>query len=164
MKVNGRVNPNTLLNVLEKYGKHAEVKYVKFDGEVVERNPNYYGEHGYNYNPYDSMEYFSYPPPLPCPQHQGYHHHYPYFSQPPPMPPPPLVPYQFPPPQPPLVPCQFPPPPPPGPLWGPTQPTPPPPPRPYGYGPPPMTSFYPPHNLPQDEYTRQNNPNKCAMM
>jgi hypothetical protein len=30
--------------VLEKYGKHAEVKHVKFAGEIVERNPNYYGE------------------------------------------------------------------------------------------------------------------------
>lgn len=78
VKVNGRINSNTLLNVLEKY---------------VEKNPNYCGE--YRYNPYDSMKYSSYP------QHYEYYHHYPqYFFQPPP-PPPQLVPRPFPPPPPP---------------------------------------------------------------
>ncbi|WJX28771.1 hypothetical protein P8452_17450 [Trifolium repens] len=122
VKVTGRVNPNTLLSVLEKYGKHAQVKYVKFEGEVVERNSNYYGEYGYN--PYDGMEY------------QGYYNpYYPHFSQPRPYPLPP-VPYQFPPPPPSA-----------GPFWAPRQPQPPAPPPVYGYGPPPSVLNLPPQHV-----------------
>lgn len=126
VKVSGRVNPNTLLSVLETNGKHAKVKYVKFEGEVVERNPNYYG--GYEYYPYDyGMEYYSYPPTLPFPQPQVYHP-----SQPPSFPPPPLMPYPNPP----------------APSLGPFRAQPqhqqPPLPPMYGYGPPPPTSFFPP--------------------
>jgi len=82
--------------MLEKYGKHAEVKYIKFEGEVIERNLNHCREYGYN--PYVGMhQYCSYPPSLPFHQHQGYHHHYPRYSQPPPPSPPPRGP----------EPCQF---------------------------------------------------------
>ncbi|PNX85776.1 hypothetical protein L195_g041850 [Trifolium pratense] len=152
VKVTGRVNPNTLLSVLEKYGKHAELKHVKFEGEVIERNPNSYGEYGYN--PYDGMAYSSYPPPMPCHPYQGYHDpYYPHFSQPP-YPPPP-VPYQ--------VPYQFPPPPPSaGPFWAPSQPQPPPPPPVYSYGPPPPVTNLPPQNVPAEETSSR--PNRCAMM
>lgn len=144
MKVTGKINPNTLLSVLEKYEKHAKVKYVKLDGEVVERNTNYEGEYEYNHNRYDNMKHCSYPPHFSCTQHQGYQH-YPYF-------PPPPNSYQF-----------APPPPPSRPFWG-AAPPPPPPPCPYGYEPPSMTSFCSPHHFPTKESPRQNKPNKCAIM
>ncbi|KAJ1410787.1 Topoisomerase 6 subunit A/Spo11, TOPRIM domain [Sesbania bispinosa] len=93
VKVTGRVNPSTLLSVLEKCGKHAEIKYVKFDGEVVDRNPRYYGEYGQA--PY-AMEH-SYPPLLSYPQHQ--------WCQPSNhFPPPPLAPYPVAPPPAPIRP------------------------------------------------------------
>jgi hypothetical protein len=129
VKVSGRVNPNTLLSVLETNGKHAKVKYVKFEGEVVERNPNYYGK--YDYYPYDNgMEYYSYPPRLPFPPPQVYHP-----SQPPSFRPPP-IPYPNPPPMPS------------GSFWAQPQHQQPPPPPMYGNGPPPPTSFCPPQRQP----------------
>ncbi|KAK7276955.1 hypothetical protein RIF29_18104 [Crotalaria pallida] len=39
------------------------VKFIKFDGEVVERSPHYYGDYGYTYVPY-AIEASSYPPQL----------------------------------------------------------------------------------------------------
>ena len=137
MKFTGRVNPNTLLKVLEKYGKHAEVKYIKFEGEVIERNLNHYWEYGYN--PYVGMhQYCSYPPPLPFHQHQGYHHHYPRYSQPQPAPPPP---------------GSFRKSPPPPPVNG------------DGHGPPPSTSVCPPQQPPMEATSsRQNKQSNCAMM
>ncbi|KAJ7963633.1 heavy metal-associated isoprenylated plant protein 21-like [Quillaja saponaria] len=100
VKVSGRVNPNKLLRILEKYGKHAVLKHVKFDGEVKETSNNY-GQ--YAYTPY-GMEY-PYGPIF------GGHAHPPemthYFFPPPPHPPAPPLRYP-PPPRPP-------PPPPPGP-------------------------------------------------
>ncbi|XP_019435688.1 PREDICTED: splicing factor, arginine/serine-rich 15-like [Lupinus angustifolius] len=77
VKVSGKVNPSTLLGVLEKYGRHGEIKFIKFDGEVVQTNPHNYGYHSYG------MKGSSYPPPLGCPQ-----------------PPPPPPPYRGPPPPP----------------------------------------------------------------
>lgn len=57
VKVTGRVNPNTLLRVLERYGRHAEVKWIRFDGEVRERGYYYYGENGYVPSPYAPAPY-----------------------------------------------------------------------------------------------------------
>lgn len=128
MKVGGTVNPTTFLGVLGKYGKHAEVKFIRFDGEVVERRSHYYGEYGYNGHDPHGME-GSYPQ-LGCPQHQWYPASLP--PPPPPRPPPPLAP---PPPPPPVAP-----------YWGP-------PPRPYG--PPPLPSHCPRGNkivLPEENH------------
>ncbi|KAK2378110.1 hypothetical protein QL285_078703 [Trifolium repens] len=147
MKVNGNVNPNKLLSVLAKSGKHAEIKYVKLNGEVVERNSNYYDEYGYN--AYDNMQYCPYPPPLPC--HQRYHN--PYQPPPPPASPGASKPYQFPPP------------PSPGPVWEPPQSQPPQPPSMSGNKLSPSRSVCSHQNLPGEEtLSRQNKPNKCSMM
>ncbi|KAF1868592.1 hypothetical protein Lal_00036030 [Lupinus albus] len=106
VKVSGKVNPSTFLGVLEKYGRHGQIKFIKFDGEVVERNP-----HDYVYDPY-GMKGSSYPPPLGCPTSLN-------FYPPPPTLPPPYN-------------CQVPPPPPPprpygpsflGPYWPPPPPS-----------------------------------------
>ncbi|XLR29386.1 heavy metal-associated isoprenylated plant protein 28-like [Arachis hypogaea] len=124
VRVTGRVNPSTILGLLEKYGKHAEVKYIKFDGEILDRRtlPYYYGGRGGNgggdfYAPYSmgsSYPMSTYPPHL-CYQ----------ASLPLPLPPPPSPPQYHPQ----LVPLY---PSPPAPVW----------PRPYG--PPPLTSYWPP--------------------
>ena len=67
VKVTGRVNPNTLLRVLERYGRHAEVKWIRFDGEVRERGYYYYGENGYVPSPYAPAPYgVSYHYPVPA--------------------------------------------------------------------------------------------------
>ncbi|XP_057452516.1 heavy metal-associated isoprenylated plant protein 25-like [Lotus japonicus] len=78
VKVTGRVNPNTLLSVLERHGKHAEIKYIKFNGEAMDMG-SYYNYGDYGYAPPYGMEFSPYPS-LPYPQHQFY---------PPPMAPPP---------------------------------------------------------------------------
>ncbi|CAL0307355.1 unnamed protein product [Lupinus luteus] len=91
VKVSGKVNPSTLLGVLEKYGRHGQIKFIKFDGEVVERN-----HHDYGYDPY-GVKGPSYPPPLGCPQPSS-RPPTPYHCQVPPPPPPP--PYRGPPPPP----------------------------------------------------------------
>ena len=77
VKVSGKVNPSTLLMVLEGSGKHAEVKSVTFDGEVKNDwggGYNYFGEarYGYGYNPYEVA-----PPPFyPYPLYGGYDYHW----------------------------------------------------------------------------------------
>lgn len=94
MKVTGRVTPNAVLRVLERYGKHAEVKWIGFDGEARERG-YYYGENGYGPSPYNypELEGYDYPPygGLDYPWCDSYRHLPP---APPPMyrppPPPPL--------------------------------------------------------------------------
>ncbi|CAN6560504.1 unnamed protein product [Malus baccata var. baccata] len=79
VKVSGKVNPSTLLMVLEGSGKHAEVKSVTFDGEVKNDwggGYDYFGEagygYGYGYNPYGVA-----PPPFyPYPPYGGYDYHW----------------------------------------------------------------------------------------
>ncbi|KAG5254687.1 neural Wiskott-Aldrich syndrome protein [Salix suchowensis] len=63
--VNGKVNPTTILNVFDEYGKHGEVSSLRFDGEVMEQIPySFYAD-----NPYE----VPYPPiPFPYPFLEGY--------------------------------------------------------------------------------------------
>ncbi|XP_021830351.1 leukocyte receptor cluster member 8 homolog [Prunus avium] len=77
VKVSGKVNPSTLLMVLDGSGKHAELKSLTFDGEVKE-GYDYFGQdgyghehehehgYGYGYNPY------AVPPYYPCPPFGGF--------------------------------------------------------------------------------------------
>lgn len=63
VKVIGKVNPTTILNVFDKYGKHGEVSSLRFDGEVMEQIPySFYGDNPYN--PHE-VPY----PPIPIPYH-----------------------------------------------------------------------------------------------
>ncbi|TYI85403.1 hypothetical protein E1A91_D05G439900v1 [Gossypium mustelinum] len=113
MKVSGNVNPNLILNIFEKYGKHGEISCVKFEGDT--RDPfyhhhcNYYGGNGFI--PYGSIHPYPFmqgPDPY-FPWFAG--HHYaptPFPPPPPPLPPPPPPPLQpvinyFPPKAPPAV-------------------------------------------------------------
>ncbi|KAB5521213.1 hypothetical protein DKX38_025532 [Salix brachista] len=91
VKVNGKVNPTTILNVFDEYGKHGEVSSLRFDGEVMEQIPYSF----YVDNPYE----VPYPPiPFPYPFFRGLlYGRNPYLM---PMPPPLLVPMS-PPPRPP---------------------------------------------------------------
>jgi hypothetical protein len=102
VKVTGRVTPNAVLRTLERYGKHAELKWIGFDGEMMRGVGYYYGESGlpspYSYPELDGYDY------QPCggpnyPWNDSYGH----------LPPPPPPMYQPPPPPPPM----YPPPPPP---------------------------------------------------
>ncbi|XP_040990462.1 heavy metal-associated isoprenylated plant protein 32 [Juglans microcarpa x Juglans regia] len=96
VKVTGRVNPNVLLRVLERYGKHAEVKWIRFEGEVRERGYNYYGENGFVPSPYHGMPCnypvlgggYDYPP------YGGGLDHYPLYDTCSHIPPPPLPMYR----------------------------------------------------------------------
>lgn len=107
VRVIGKVNPTTILNVFDKYGKHGEVSSLRFDGEVMEQIPySFYGD-----NPYNPHE-VPYPPiPIPIPYHffRGPEQQL-YGRNPYPMPPP-LLGTMPPPPWPP-PPQQYPPPPP----------------------------------------------------
>ncbi|MBA0788971.1 hypothetical protein Gotri_027846 [Gossypium trilobum] len=77
MKVSGNVNPNLILNIFEKYGKHGEISCVKFEGDT--RDPfyhhycNYYGGNGFI--PYGSIH--------PYPFMQGPDPYFPWFDAPP---------------------------------------------------------------------------------
>ncbi|KAG7015589.1 Heavy metal-associated isoprenylated plant protein 32, partial [Cucurbita argyrosperma subsp. argyrosperma] len=72
VRICGRVNPRTFLKVIEKSGKHAEVKSIRFDGEAGDRRYYPYGDdpihHSYQ-NSQEQSRWFdtSYPqqPPLP---------------------------------------------------------------------------------------------------
>lgn len=109
MTITGRVNPNSLMVVLEKYGKHGDLKYVKFDGEIKEIRPynnyNYFGQHEFpsygRLNP-------TFPPPFAYPLNQMNEANLRVFPRPmapPPRPPPPVGPFRMAPPfPPPLVP------------------------------------------------------------
>lgn len=101
VKVTGRVNPSSLLGVLDKYGRHGELKYIKFDGEIIQqtRSPScycYFAEHDNQYySPYGLINtnnnYYTYPPPLglfPQPHHYLYHEPNYLGFVPPPVPPP----------------------------------------------------------------------------
>lgn len=97
VKVTGRVNPNVLLRVLERYGKHAEVKWIRFDGQIRESGYHYYGENGSFPSPYGmSCNYpvlgagYDYPP-------YGALDHYPFYDTCSHIPPPPLPMYRPPP-------------------------------------------------------------------
>ncbi|XP_011038780.1 PREDICTED: neural Wiskott-Aldrich syndrome protein isoform X2 [Populus euphratica] len=105
LKVNGKVNPSTILNVFDKFGKHGEVSSLRFDGEVMEQIPySFYGDNPYN--PYE-VPY----PPIPYPFFRGPEQQL-YGRNPYLMPmPPPLLGTKPPPPWPP-PPQQHPPPPP----------------------------------------------------
>lgn len=92
--ITGRVNPNSLMVVLEKYGKHGDLKYVKFDGEIKEIRPynnyNYFGQHEFpsygRLNP-------TFPPPFAYPLNQMNEANLRLFPRPmapPPRPPPQL--------------------------------------------------------------------------
>lgn len=63
MRVTGRVTPNAILRELERYGKHAEVQWIRFDGEARDRG-YYYGDNGYFPSPYNypELEGYDYPP------------------------------------------------------------------------------------------------------
>ncbi|MED6174064.1 hypothetical protein PIB30_065349 [Stylosanthes scabra] len=110
VRVTGRVNPNTILGLLEKYRKHAEVKYINFDGEVVDRRTlSYYGGRsgGGGYAPYPMGSSYPMLPLLPPPLPPQYHPQLVPLYPPPPQPPvwPPLNrPYGPPPFYPPLAP------------------------------------------------------------
>ncbi|KAK0601296.1 hypothetical protein LWI29_022900 [Acer saccharum] len=118
VRISGRVNPNLALRILQNNGKHAEVISIKFDGEVVEPNFNYYSFYGENINGFVNNPHRVAYPPYPFlmgpPQYPFYERAPHYFLPPPPpllpqplLPPPPYLPPCPPPPQPP------PPPPPP---------------------------------------------------
>ncbi|MED6196289.1 hypothetical protein PIB30_046102 [Stylosanthes scabra] len=131
VKVTGRVNPSTILGLLEKYGKHAKVKYIKFDGEVVDRRTlSYYGGRGGGGGGYAPYAMGSSYPMVPGYAPYAMGSSYPMV---PPMPP--SLPPQY---HPQLVP--FYPPPPPPPVWPPMT-------RPYGpppyWQPPPLPHFCP---------------------
>uniref|UniRef100_A0A2N9ITR5 HMA domain-containing protein n=1 Tax=Fagus sylvatica TaxID=28930 RepID=A0A2N9ITR5_FAGSY len=119
VKVTGRVNPTMLLRVLERYGRHAEVKWIRFDGEVRERGYYYYGENGYVPSPYAPAPYgVSYHYPMmggyEYPPYAGLE--YPWYDSCrhlPPAPPPPMYPPGPPPMYPPGPPPMYQPPPPP---------------------------------------------------
>lgn len=105
VKISGRVNPRTFLRVLENSGKHAEVKSMRFDGEVVEKRYYPYGEAPTSYD-------HPYPHPLlDCPEHPPYsdrtYNVLPFPPPPPPLPPP-SYPWQFMPPPPPPAPWAMP--------------------------------------------------------
>jgi len=97
VKVNGKVNPTTILNVFDKYGKHGEVSSLRFDGEVMEQIPySFYGD-----NPYNPYEVPCLPIPIPYHFFRGPEQQL-YGRNPYPMPmPPPLLGTMPPPPRPP---------------------------------------------------------------
>ncbi|XP_010552368.1 PREDICTED: uncharacterized protein LOC104822732 [Tarenaya hassleriana] len=72
VKLKGRVNPNVMLTVLERYREHGRVKNLRFEGEVIAVGGGGYCncQTGY-YHPYGpppvSMagNYYTYPPPHP---------------------------------------------------------------------------------------------------
>ncbi|XP_054819084.1 sulfated surface glycoprotein 185-like [Prosopis cineraria] len=119
--VTGRVNPNSLMAVLEKYVRHGgDLKYVKFDGEIRQTRPyNYYNYSGQHEYVPCGMSNPRIPHPFPCPQNHLYEANLRFF--PPPVPPPPrprplVGPFRVAPPfPPPMVPFQAMPPPPPPP-------------------------------------------------
>ncbi|KAK3199973.1 hypothetical protein Dsin_023388 [Dipteronia sinensis] len=119
VRISGRVNPNLALRILQNNGKHAEVISIKFDGEVVEPNFNYYSFYGENINGFinNPPRVVAYPPYpyLMGPPQYSFYERAPHFLPPPP--PPVLLPQPLLPPPPPyLPPCpqpQQPPPPPP---------------------------------------------------
>ncbi|KAK2640175.1 hypothetical protein Ddye_027970 [Dipteronia dyeriana] len=121
VRISGRVNPNLALRILQNNGKHAEVMSIKFDGEVVEPNFNYYSFYGENINGFISNPHRVAYPPYPIlmgPPQYSFYERAPHFLPPPPTPPPPpvLLPQPLLPPPPYLPPCpqpQQPPPPPP---------------------------------------------------
>lgn len=119
MKVSGKVNPSTLLMVLDGSGKHAELKSLTFDGEVKEGYDCFgqdgygyghghghghghgygygYGhEHGYGYGYGHGYNPYAVPPYYPCPPFGGFDYYDPSrlimmpLSPPLPPPPPPL--------------------------------------------------------------------------
>ncbi|KAL6284238.1 hypothetical protein ACE6H2_015167 [Prunus campanulata] len=81
VKVSGKVNPSTLLMVLDGSGKHAELKSLTFDGEVKE-GYDYFGqdgygygyghEHGYGYGYGLGYNPYAVPPYYPCPPFGGF--------------------------------------------------------------------------------------------
>ncbi|KAI9185074.1 hypothetical protein LWI28_003903 [Acer negundo] len=110
VRISGRVNPNLALRILQNNGKHAEVTSIKFDGEVVEPNFNYYSFYGENINGFISNPHRVAYPPYPLlmgPPQYPFYERAPHF-----LPPPPPLPLLLPPPY--LPPCPpLPPPPPP---------------------------------------------------
>uniref|UniRef100_A0A6N2NAB0 HMA domain-containing protein n=1 Tax=Salix viminalis TaxID=40686 RepID=A0A6N2NAB0_SALVM len=84
VKVNGKVNPTTILNVLDEYGKHGEVSSLRFDGEraiVWEKSVSNANATASTPPPPQKQQH---PPPPPLPQQQP-----PTVSKAPPAPPPP---------------------------------------------------------------------------
>ncbi|KAK4849828.1 hypothetical protein QYF36_001238 [Acer negundo] len=112
VRISGRVNPNLALRILQNNGKHAEVTSIKFDGEVVEPNFNYYSFYGENINGFISNPHRVAYPPYPLlmgPPQYPFYERAPHFLPPPPPPPLPLL---LPPPYlPPCPPLPLPPPP-----------------------------------------------------
>ncbi|KAH9804185.1 Meiotic recombination protein SPO11-1 [Citrus sinensis] len=102
VNVSGKVNPNTILRILDKNGRHAEFSCLEFHGQVEKNNYvendhcYYYGDHGY-IPPRVPVPYSSYPMLGP---EFSYYERYPPFLPPPPPPLPPLPP-RPPPPRPP---------------------------------------------------------------
>lgn len=103
VRICGRVNPRTFLKVIEKSGKHAEVKSIRFDGEVGDRRYYNYGDdptsnydlsypHSYRNSSSEQSHWFD----------RTYHH----LAQPPQMPQP--YPWQVMMPQPPPQPYPWP--------------------------------------------------------
>lgn len=77
VRICGRVNPRTFLKVIEKSGKHAEVKSIRFDGEAGDRRYYPYGDdptnqlsypHSYQSFPEQSHWFDRTYPNLPRPQ------------------------------------------------------------------------------------------------
>ncbi|KAH9652266.1 Meiotic recombination protein SPO11-1 [Citrus sinensis] len=102
VNISGKVNPNTMLRILDKNGRHAEFSCLEFHGQVEKNNYvendhcYYYGDHGY-IPPRVPVPYSSYPMLGP---EFSYYERYPPFLPPPPPPLPPLPP-RPPPPRPP---------------------------------------------------------------
>lgn len=103
VNVSGKVNPNTMLRILDKNGRHAEFSCLEFHGQVEKNNYvendhcYYYGDHGY-IPPRVPVPYSSYP--MLGPEY-SYYERYPPFLPPPPPPPLPPLPPRPPPPRPP---------------------------------------------------------------
>ncbi|KAL5803878.1 hypothetical protein ACOSQ3_030678 [Xanthoceras sorbifolium] len=106
VKVSGKVNPNLVLRILQNNGKHAEVLFMRFDGEVVEDHFNFYchyhgAENGFcyinNINPHIVGVTHPYPF-LMGPGYPFYERAGPHFLPPPLLPPPPPPPRPRPPP------------------------------------------------------------------
>ncbi|XP_038998319.1 heavy metal-associated isoprenylated plant protein 36-like [Hibiscus syriacus] len=85
LKVSGNVNPSIIMKIFEKNGKHGEIAWITFEGDV--REPIYHPHHNYyGFIPYGSVHPY---PPMGGPDHYFSWHDGQRYAFPPLSPPPP---------------------------------------------------------------------------